>query len=338
MQKDIKITMLGATKRGKTCYMLAMYNLMREGINGFTLAHPGLDEDLALVEKWDKLESDHIWPEGTKRGGSVSYKFDFCFAYQPLVSFDWLDYGGSALTEAQTEEDVKLLTERLMESSCIFLSVSGGYFQGGSKIAREHKEILARMNVFIRDIAKQGKKPSIVILITKYDLCAHRPLDDILQDISRSFSPLFVEGGEWDVMVCPVTLGLDLAKDFENGNIDPQQVHLPLVFAIFQDYYASTLRKENEVNQWLQKLKNDQQILEAAKNSGFWTDLSDWWNSRDRKGSAETVVIKTKTELESLKNELSKHNSKLRLLVDQLKDQTGFLIYSNGKRQESADD
>lgn len=348
MQKDIKITMLGATETGKTCYMLAMYNLMREGINGFTLAHQDFDEDLALADRWDVLEYEHQWPGPTRRGESTSYKFDFCFAYDPLISFDWLDYGGAALTNPQKEdsvssEELKQIIQRLTESSCIFLCVSGENLQE-HKIDRENKAILARMNVFFREIVKQGKKPSVVILITKYDLCAHRTSEDIFQNISRFFSPFFAEGGNWDVMVCPVTLGLDLGKDKENGAIKPDQVHLPLMFAIFQNYYASTIYKEGEKIQWSEKFQKAQKASEtlASDDPDFWGKLRKWWN-RDR--SAETALRKTeeelersKEELERSKRELFEDNTKLQLLFNQLKDQTGFLIYSNGRRQESADD
>jgi len=302
IRKDIKITILGGIASGKTSYMLAIYNILRRGVNKFTLAHQNLDEDLGFVERWDALKFEHNWPIITFPRVS-NYKFDFCFAHRPLVSFDWLDYGGGLSEHSRNEEEVKLLIDNLTESSCIFLCIPGEYLQESGKMAREHKAILARMNVLFREIVKQGKKPSVVILITKHDLCAHRTSEDIFQDSSRFFAPLFVEGGNWEVMVCPVTLGSDLAKDY-NGSIEPIQIHLPLMFAIF--HHASILRKETEAK--LQKLKNERQL--------------------------EKELFSPFSRLERLEKELSEYDSILHLLFDQLKNQEGFLIYSNGRRRE----
>lgn len=315
MDKDIYITMLGVPQAGKTCYMLAMYNTMRGGIKGFTLAHQDPDEDLRLFERWEQLESGRgdgksRWPLPTTEDESTSYKFDFCFAYEKLIGFDWLDYGGEALKKLKEAKDSQELTGRLLKSSCIFLCLSGEYLANEVINSTLKTSMLTdRMNVLMRDVGKTGKRIPIVIMITQFDLCAskfgERAKEKILEHVHKLFSPLLGKGGKWTVMVCPVTLGSELANNSETGLIDPRQVHLPLIFAVHWEYYQETLRKKEQLKKALQ------------------TDNRTTW---------EKIIGKpvSREEAKRCEKELTELSSKLKLLTDEL-NTTGIVIYIDGE-------
>ena len=63
----IKITMLGGTSAGKTCFMLGMYDTMKQGVRGFTFTCSDMDTDLDLSEKWEQLVDPELgkdrWPK-----------------------------------------------------------------------------------------------------------------------------------------------------------------------------------------------------------------------------------------------------------------------------------
>ena len=255
--EDIKITMLGTTGAGKTSYLLGMYAVMQTGVKGFTLAAKDMDLDLDLIQRWEKLISlkgDERWP--TPNAAAMEYYgFDFCYGFSPLMGFQWLDYRGLALSDRSTEQDVAELVQYVESSACVFLCVSGEYLTSEitPKTVREIKS--DRMNQFIQQYISNSNQPNtqkpfpVAIVITKYDLCHHREREDIIADVQKLFQALFAPNSGWLVMICPVSLGRDLAKEPENANIVPVNVHLPVVFAVYSQLraYGLKLKGDREV-------------------------------------------------------------------------------------------
>ena len=244
--EDIKITMLGTTGAGKTSYLLGMYAVMQTGIQGFTLSAKDMDLDLELTERWEKLISvkgEDRWP--TPNAGAMEhYGFNFSYGFRPLMGFEWLDYRGLALSDRSTEQDVQDLVQYLSESQCLFLCISGEHLiePVSPSTVREIKS--DRMNQFIQQYISEKKQPSdrdpfpVAIVITKYDLCHHRNRDEIIADVQKLFQALFTPNTGWLTMICPVSLGKELCKDLDSGNIIPVNVHLPVVFAVYAQLRA----------------------------------------------------------------------------------------------------
>src|SRR4051812_40320997 len=98
MAAPIKLTMLGGTRTGKTCYLVGMYGMMRRGTDGFTFAAVDMDEDLLLAQQWKTMRTttgDKRWPPPTTE--TKEHEFDFCYGYKPFRRFSWHDYRGGAL-------------------------------------------------------------------------------------------------------------------------------------------------------------------------------------------------------------------------------------------------
>lgn len=253
MASDMKITMLGPTGSGKTCYMLGMYAHMQFGMNGLTLSAEDPDDDLKLSNLWDRLvevKDEKRWPPPNDNNPKT-YAFDFNYGFQPMMQFEWLDYRGGAMSDYSTETDVQGLMSHLTSSSCIFLCISGEYLAEPltSRVARMAK--IKRMNRLMATVGQQVRPTSqqpfpVVIILTKYDLCSHREKEEVIADIKRLFQGLFTPHSGWLTMVCPVSLGKQLATDSNAGIIDPINIHLPVAFAVYAKLREYGLNLRNE--------------------------------------------------------------------------------------------
>jgi hypothetical protein len=99
----------------------------------------------------------------------------------------------------------------------------------------------------------------IVIIVTKYDCCLNRPKIELIEDVKKMFSPLFAEDSGWLVMICPTSLGKQLAKDINSGEIEPFNLHIPVVFALFCvliELKQSQEDKATEIEDRLEELEN----------------------------------------------------------------------------------
>jgi len=330
---DIKITMLGTTSAGKTCYMIAMYAKMSEGVKGFTLGTTDPDKDIHLSDMWEKLESetgDSRWPRPTGEE-SQSYQFDFSYGFKRLMRFDWLDYRGGALRDDSSKKDVQDLTEQLLKSSCVFLCVSGEFLKEGANPQVVKKARIDRMNnPFMQKLTDSGRVVPVVIVITKYDLCSHRSKEQVLKDIRQLFNPLFAKGEGWPVMICPVTLGEGLANDINSGLINPHQVHLPLIFAIYSEYLQNTLNKQNEVETVYQTTQDLEQELQEARSRGWLTILIDDFKGRDPVGNVRGKLKQANQKLAQHSAEFEKLATRLHLLMQEL-DTEAVSIYLDGE-------
>ena len=275
MTKKIKITMLGASQTGKTCYMLAMYSIMSFGVNGFSLSTTDPDDHLDLTEQWENIvstEGKERWPPPTKEETNRTYSFNFNYALTTrLMEFDWFDYRGAALTEKGStgSEDVPMLRSRIKDSSCLFLCIPGTVFADGISPINAVK-VTAMRNLIQQD-ATEGKRLPIVILITKFDECKHLKREEIVDAIKINlFADLFIEGAGWPVMICPVSLGNDLKDDMDHGLIEPTGVHLPLIFAIQTSYMNMLTLKQSEE-------ESAQSILEERKRAVTELEGRNWF-------------------------------------------------------------
>jgi GTPase SAR1 family protein len=317
---EVKITMLGTSGAGKTCYILGLYATMQFGIQGFTLSATDMDEDLRLTSAWENMveeEGENRWPPPTGMEPH-QYEFDFSYGFRRLIGFDWLDYRGGAMLDSSKATDVQALMSRLQQSTCIFLCVSGEYLteEGLSDTKLQSKAKRAgvhRMTLFLNNLAqslKDNQKPfPIVIVITKYDLCQKRGRA-VIEDLKRIFSSLFMPNHDWLVMICPVSLGKELGENSDTGKIDPKFLHLPLVFALYAKFRESMMTEQERVNQ--NKIK-----LEALRQGKWFQRL---FSGDELRG--------TESSLDKAQNQLQDIQTKMALLGQEL---TNAQIYLGGK-------
>jgi hypothetical protein len=316
MLEPITLTMLGGTKTGKTCFLVAMYGIMRRGYNGFSFRTQNPDIDLDLAAEWKALRiktDDDRWPKGTQE--STDYYFDFSHAYKPILAFTWHDYRGSIIDEKGTKERVTLI-ERLRKTDCVLLCFSSEHLQDPSgRVSEDGEDEAATMSALMSEVGRAaeqrgGRLPSVVIVLTKYDLMAGRPRDLVMKEMQRLFNPLFTKVDGWTVTVCPVSLGKELAKDAGRGRVEPICVHLPVSFAVY-------MAIQKHADEAAVALQGSQEHLSKRRQEN--------WLKRVFRGTnlpaLESVVSHDAARLADLK-------AKLSLLVEEVG--TGLTIFQNG--------
>lgn len=255
MLDDIKITILGTTASGKTCYLLGMYSQMQIGIKGFSLhakdfnTHMELDEKIAALIYEEKYR---LWPEPNP-DNIIEYSFDFCYGLKPLVGVNFLDYRGGVLSDFSSKDDVQQLIKQVKQSDCLFLCISAENLLLTSQMKRARAIRADRINLLIREICialqPTANKPfPVVFVLTKFDLYPDpNHLQRVIESIQELF-PTFWEFPGWIVNICPVSLGRELATNQDSGEIKPINCHIPLLFSaylFFRKRYLSET-KEND--------------------------------------------------------------------------------------------
>ncbi|MEH1780359.1 MAG: hypothetical protein V7L26_14805 [Nostoc sp.] len=321
MSELIKIIMLGGQGSGKTCYMLAMYAAMQMGKHGFTITTINQDESVRLNELWERLvrtQGRDRWPSGTNQ--IHNYTFEFTEGLDSKIRFDWLDYRGDAMSEAATSDEITELRNQILQSSGLFLCISGEYLREtitDSNLAEVIVKTKARFmtDYMIRygsNIRRQERQYfPIIITISKYDLCGHRPHLELIEDIKHIFSPLFTSESYWYLMVCPVTLGRDLANNKDRGGIFPQNIHFPLIFALYCKL-GQMGKSERAI------LQENEEILEDLLDRNSFMR----WIQRNK-------ITELQNEIDRNKASLIKINNLMRRIVKELSD-TNAKIYHSG--------
>ncbi len=321
-----RITMLGTIGAGKTCFLVGMYADMSGGRRGFTFS-TNPDDDLDLSDKWSRLveAGPDRWPPPTSTQPK-SYTFGFNYGFRRIMEFDWIDYRGGALSERSTEADVQELKRYLRQSSCVMLCVSGEHLQEPKKAAVVRAQTgIGRMNSFLTDLREEIERqkrelPAVIIVITKSDYCSERPREEIEEQIRDLFNPLFAPGapGEgWLVSIGSVSLGTGLATDAEKGEIDPDNIHLPLVFSIYRVLHE---RAEQ------QRSKLDEGIEQLTEIETEWGSLKRWWRSEE----IEQILRETEED----EQKLVALQKDLQLLVTELTELREFRVYYGGEEVE----
>lgn len=243
-EAEIKITMLGGSGAGKTCFMLAMFDVMSFGVEGFTFTTVDWDDGLDLEDQWNKLREGtdlDRWPKGTS--GSRSYKFRFSYGAKTYLTFEWLDYRGGALTGRSDDPDLPTLRANLKESFGIFIVVPADQLIKDDYQAQRGLN-LNRVNQLLNELRDQapekGFLPVVSLVVTKMDIwCKAFGKDrkeELVARLSKLFNPLFASGSGWTVSIVPVSLGEGLCDDLANAAIEPIAIHYPITFTIHELY------------------------------------------------------------------------------------------------------
>ncbi|MCX7922074.1 MAG: hypothetical protein N3B21_08705 [Clostridia bacterium] len=263
-----KITMVGLSGSGKTCYLAGMYNIMSCGLKGFTLS-ADWDTDNELEALWETLRDSS---KGEKRFPAPSdevrnYDFKLKYGMKEIMTFKWLDYPGDSLRASSDTEDVKKFKEYLKESSCLFICVDGKAFseevEDPAYYIRSELGAKRYMHILNEFESVNKRIPPIVIVVTKFDLCK-RSGEEVKDIIKEVFSPLFTEPNGYDklVSIIPVTLGKNIAENGGTGKLEPKNIYLPVAFGIY-------CAIQGYVNDLISKNTNKLSELSGIRDSFF---------------------------------------------------------------------
>ena len=344
--KKMKITMIGNTISGKTCYMLCMYAFMSMGLNGFTLTARQPDDDIELMDAWEELSEGNNLPPATvvesQENPIKEYDFNFNYGAKPLINFEWIDYRGGALTSDTSYEDGNVLRENAIKSDCLFLCVPADILidriveedgtvnkKAQSKAASSKKLAVSKVNSILsliqEDIQQKHGKDTIIpiaIVITKFDLIfKKRSEDEIIRDIQQLFNPLFTPESGWWTMICPVSLGKDITIEENNGSkkllgeVDPINVQIPLLFAIYSQLRKDAINVEYALEETKQKLAGQMKEQEIMQSNFFDQIFKQNDIKRGNKSISDSV-----SQIDKIEKEKKIVAQKMQLVSQELKN------------------
>lgn len=323
MAEKIKILMLGDSTSGKTCFMLGMYAAILDG-STFSLKATDPDEGIRLTALWSAIvdtSGNERWPPTTDK--PQTYNFELCYAYKPLMEFEWLDYRGGSMLDLSS--DVRTLRDYAAESNGFFFCISGKYLKEPvteanlQKVAMESKANL--MGKYLEYLSinnrRQTRKKTfpIVIIVTQYDYCYddNRNKRELMEDVKKMFPPLFATDSDWLVMICPITLGKDLATDSENGKIEPKNLEIPVAFVL----YCILTEQARIQDEKLTEIDDQLEVLES--------NLFNRWINRRK-------IRRLNESLRQAEMQLQKTIEMINVLAREQEDLSSTDIYLSGKK------
>ena len=324
MSEKIKILMLGDSSSGKTCFMLGMYAAIQNG-SKFSLKATDPDEGVEMATLWSTIvgeSGEERWPRGTDT--PQIYNFELCYAYKPLIEFEWLDYRGGSMLELSSPDELRELRDYAAESNGLFFCISGKYLKEPvteanlQKVAMKSKANL--MGKYLEYLSinnrRQTRKKTfpIVIMVTKYDYCYNRSKRELMEDVKKMFPPLFAPNSDWLVMICPVTLGKKLANNRENnGQIEPKNLDIPVAFVLY-----CILTEQARIQ--YEKLTEIDDQLEVLESNLF----NRWINRRK--------IRRLNESLRQAEMQLQKTIEMINVLAREQEDLSSTDIYLSGKK------
>ncbi len=335
-----KFTMLGESGSGKTCYLLGMYMSMNMDLESIGYTIVAKDEQVRknLTTSYYKLEDDgrgeSRFPDTTDN--VQKYTFWLQYAYETILPFEWIDYPGAFLDPTQvdtTDAKYKEVEKSISESSTIFICIDGANLVEGdihAKIRRVKRKCTARINPYLGNLKEKLKRegrwlPPICIIVTKFDLCGdYVSMDELREIIEESFKPLFMSD-DTVVTVIPVSLGIDITDDDYKGELDPVNIHFPILLGInfaLNEVISECnflINYQNDHREYIQRAKREEE------DSFFlWRD--------DKKISAlADAISSTQKEIQQLRKtaDIAKKNQEK--LFDELSAIN--MIFYNGRWQ-----
>lgn len=240
---DTRITILGMSGAGKTCYLLGLYYKMDPGLKGYTIVAND-DTDVQLRNRYARLCDVHLEKEKRFPAGTdniAKYEFDLQYGFNKIMSFDWVDYPGGLLDKKNSGnlEEYEGVKKSINDSSSLFICVDGSLLMGDDideKIANVRDNCSNVINTFFSDYQKSnGVLPPTAIIVTKYDICKDdTDEDELCNIIEEAFSSFFVKDeNERIVAIIPVSIGANIMDNDFSGKMKPLNIHLPIFMGIW---------------------------------------------------------------------------------------------------------
>ena len=283
-QPSLKLTMIGPSGTGKSCYLYATYFRMLEGVAGFNFNCVNVNQALALEEAWNAILDDGVWPAGTGEGGE-EFRFSCKHNGGQIGDFTWLDYRGGLLNETASEgSDLTHFLNRAVDSDAILvclpadvlLTAQANDLRVQRRWARMKNEILRILGAIYR----RNDAASLVFMITKSDLCKSQEEGRLCVEAIRTAFQQYFTGTPEYAMITASRLGRfeGGTDDFQQGAeikgvLDPHNVHLPILLPFWVNACRAKMElngaqaeyaRENANFNWASTLKERGEKLDSA--------------------------------------------------------------------------
>lgn len=338
IDKCTKITILGTSGAGKTCYLLGMYHKMNMGVKSFYIKADD-DTDVDLRTKYEKMKDSTLgrnrFPAGTDTNSE--YSFMLQYGFEDILQFQWIDYAGGALVSktAGDLEEYNKIKDTINESSCLLICVDGELLKGNDideKIERVKEHCTSSMHNFFADYFTENQNlPPTAIVLTKYDVCEKdTDLNEIDEIMREAFGDFFTPRSDIEriVAIIPVSLGANISENDFSGKLKPVNLHLPIFMGIWfalqkliKEYADTLAKQENETNNYMDRKNKAEQRK--------------WFKKKKEIQHLSELIDRNKNQSQKTKkifDIMTKHSE---LLTDELNEIE--LLYENNKKTSFKD-
>ena len=261
-----KISMFGVSSSGKTCFLYAMAQVLRNGVrHGDDLVQiisNNVQQQGKLNDGYMKL-ANHQWPQKSDQKDPFDFKVNMqcngCFG-EVIPSLEILDYRGGILQDMSETGKKKLneLLDSFRGSSAIIFIIDGQTLINAMDPDdrdvrhRDNIDILEQLssrmqielveNIFIEYKRVETDIPPILIAISKGDIFASKYEEENgIRLIKEKLLSIFSVGSNLYAGITIMSLGEGLGKD-DNGALigtltlsQDYNIHIPIIFGIYAD-------------------------------------------------------------------------------------------------------
>lgn len=275
-----KISMFGVSASGKTCFLYAMSQVLRNGVkcgdNLVGMISNRLQQQMKLDDGYLKLINKQ-WPKPTDTSKTITESFDFSVSMRCNGHFDKVidsliiqDYRGGILEDMteEGEENLDRLLDTFRGSSAIIFIIDGKTLIDAMDPdnrdvshrdnTNAEEQFLARTKIqFVENIFMEYKRvedgiPPILIAISKGDVFASEfERENGIRYIKEKLPSIFAIGSKLWAGITTMSLGENLNKD-NNGNLTgtlmldlEHNIHVPIIFGIYADLLYEYERENN---------------------------------------------------------------------------------------------
>lgn len=251
-----RITVIGDTSSGKTCFLYAMYNFIAEGyVDGFTMSATSDEKDSQLQKMYSILSDKSL---GLDRFPAASqtrdeYEFSLQYGFKEIASFKWSDYPGAYISN-QGEGAGELIND-LAESDAWVIFIDGEKLRDAILEhipMRRRKMLMDICGKYNRFISNNNSiiPSSVPIIVTKSDALINPLIEQFVQEgesesraaskaffeveniVKQGLSAFFADTNESLKSISIVTLGDRLMENSYTGDLDPVNIEYPITLSM----------------------------------------------------------------------------------------------------------
>lgn len=242
---NTKITMLGLSGSGKTCFIAGMWSQMASGIDGFAFVTDD-DTRIKLQREIKSLRygtGNGRFPQATTNTKDAIKQLEFTMNKdgEEIITFDIIDYAGGSLDGGGPV--LQKVERSIEESTSMFILIDGSLFCTESKEDRSDNvkyDCAGTITPILDYYAKShpGQTlPPIVFVVTKTDLWSqYVKEDEVVRLIKSNFSPVFGKNGT-NCYICAISLGIDISDNDYSGRFLPINIHIPFFIGAYHEFY-----------------------------------------------------------------------------------------------------
>lgn len=273
-----KITVIGDTSSGKTCFLYAMYNFIAQGyVEGFTMSAANDAQDSELQSMYELLENKSLGKDRfpTPSSNREPYDFSLQYGFREIAAFTWVDYPGGYI-KGQGDgveefiEDVsssdawvifldgeKLCKAILEEDRRLLMDVCGKY---NRFISRNNNYIPCSVPIIVTksDILINSLIDNYIALGNSESDAIEKSVFDVNESVKRGLNALFADANDSIKSISIVTLGDRLSDNGYMGDLDPTNIEYPItlsMLSILKHRFDDKFSRISELKQMIEKDK-----------------------------------------------------------------------------------